>query len=65
MLSIAIDGGENAAFLAIDGGENAAFLACQILAVKDESLSEKLQKHKEEMLSQVLAMNEEDAVKAL
>ncbi|MCI5839389.1 MAG: 5-(carboxyamino)imidazole ribonucleotide mutase [Peptoniphilaceae bacterium] len=36
------------ATVAIDGGENAAILACEILALKDEQLKEKLEQFRKE-----------------
>lgn len=53
------------ATVAIDGGENAAVLATQILALKDESLAQKLKDYKKEMEAGVLEMNDEEAIKAL
>ncbi len=41
------------ATVAIDGGSNAAVLACQILAVADDELAEKLIMYKEELNSSV------------
>jgi len=46
------------ATVAIDGADNAAILAAQILAVSDESLSEKLVKMKKDMEEDVMKKNE-------
>ena len=43
------------ATVAINGGGNAALLAAQILALSDDSLSEKLQNMREENKKKVLA----------
>lgn len=42
------------ATVAIDGADNAAILAVQMLAIGDESLSEQLQKMKQEQLEKVM-----------
>lgn len=42
------------ACVAVDGGENAAILAAQILALSDESLSERLTHFKDDLAAQVL-----------
>lgn len=42
------------ATVAINGGDNAAFLAIQILALSDENLAQKLKDHKKEMLDKVI-----------
>lgn len=42
------------ACVAVDGGENAAILAAQILALADESLSERLTHFKDDLAAQVL-----------
>lgn len=47
------------ATVAIDGSYNAAVLAAQILAVSEKTLSEKLQKEKEEMKDKVLNADKE------
>ncbi|MEA4814740.1 MAG: 5-(carboxyamino)imidazole ribonucleotide mutase [Oscillospiraceae bacterium] len=41
------------ATVAIDGAENAAILACQMLAISDETLADKLAAFKKEMAEQV------------
>ena len=43
-----------AACVAVDGGENAAILAAQMLALADESLSERLARFKDDLAAQVL-----------
>lgn len=53
------------ATVAIDGGENAAFLAVQILATANKDLEDKLFKHKEEMKQGVLAMDQEEDIRNL
>lgn len=47
------------ATVAIDGSYNAAVLAAQILAVSEKTLSEKLQKEKQEMKDKVLKADKE------
>ena len=42
------------ACVAVDGGENAAILAAQMLALSDESLSERLARFKDDLAAQVL-----------
>ncbi len=46
------------ATVAIDGADNAAILAAQILALSDESIAEKLEKMKAEMVDGVIKKNE-------
>lgn len=45
------------ATVAINGGDNAALLAIQILALSDDSLSQKLKDYKKEMLDKVIEDN--------
>ena len=47
------------ATVGIDAAENAAILAAQILSVGDESISEKMKKHKIGLASKVVKANEE------
>lgn len=47
------------ATVAIDGSYNAAVLAAQILAISEKTLSEKLQKEKQEMKDKVLKADKE------
>ena len=42
------------ASVAVGGAENAAVLAAQILAISDEALKKKLEKHREDMRKSVL-----------
>ena len=42
------------ATVAIDGAKNAAILACQILAVSDKTIENKMYLYKKEMAEQVL-----------
>lgn len=46
------------ATVAIDGADNAAILACQILALSDESLAEKLVSFKKQMADEVAQKDE-------
>ncbi len=47
------------ATVAINGGKNAAYLALQIMAVKHDSVKEKLLAHRTEMEDQAMKTNEE------
>ena len=42
------------ATVAVDGAENAALLAIQMIAIKDETLSKKLEDYKENMKDEVI-----------
>ncbi|MCQ2528192.1 MAG: 5-(carboxyamino)imidazole ribonucleotide mutase [Saccharofermentans sp.] len=55
------------ATVAIDGGKNAAILACQMIAIADSELADKLAAYKEEMKSEVLAKDAklQDKIKAM
>lgn len=55
------------ATVAIDGGKNAAILACQMIAIADAELADKLAVYKEEMKSEVLAKDAklQDKIKAM
>ena len=55
------------ATVAIDGGKNAAILACQMIAIADAELADKLAAYKEEMKSEVLAKDAklQDKIKAM
>lgn len=46
------------ATVAVDGAKNAALLAIQILAVKDQSLREKLHSYKQKMVEEVTRKND-------
>ena len=57
--TVQMPGGVPVVTVAIDGGKNAAILAAQILALNDNKLKEKLLLYKKELEEDVVKMNEQ------
>lgn len=58
LATVQMPSGIPVAAVAVDGAKNAAILAVQILALSDDTLAEKLEKSKQDMLAGVIAKDE-------
>ncbi len=67
LATVQMPSGIPVATVAVDGAKNAAILAIQMLALSDETLSEKLLKAKQDMIDGVIAKDKklQDAINAL